>query len=71
MVFVQQKLKHPQDYEYSSRPKQLDIHESGMGISLPHSRLSLRMRRRLPGLFRAPECDVGGPGNQVRHAGPL
>ena len=32
--------------------------------------LSLRMRRRLPGLFRAPECDARGPGNQVRHAGP-
>ena len=57
-----QKLKYPQDCESSSRPKQPDIDESGMGISLPHTRLSLRMRRRLPGLFRAPECDASRPG---------
>ena len=29
---------------------------------------SLRTRRPLPGLFRAPECDAAGPGKRGRHA---
>src|ERR1700742_2039159 len=33
--------------------------------------LSRRIRRRLPGLCRAQECDARAPGNQLRRAGPL